>query len=476
MNPSIQLKKNLPLVAVVAICFAFSSVAQAVDPPPDGGYPNRNTAEGDLALFSADVEAGNDNTAIGFSTLYRNVGSENTAIGSEALFRNTFSHDNTATGFFALQNNTLGNENTATGSTALLRNTIGSANTATGIAALQSNTTGSNNTATGGAALARNTTGNLNTAIGAIALSNNTTGGSNTALGVKALVSNTTASNNTATGFSALQENTTGRTNTANGFETLLNNTTGSNNTATGVSALLDNVTGNANTANGVRALSNNTTGSRNIALGVDAGLNLITGDHNIFIGNPGFAADSNKIRIGTGNVHTATFIAAIRGVTVPSGLPVVVGPNSQLGTMTSSARFKESIKPMDKTSEVIHVLRPVTFRYKSDTTNTPQFGLIAEEVAAVNPNLVVRDENGEIYTVRYDAVNAMLLNEFLKEHRKVQEQDVTITQVKSTIAKQEATITQQQKQIEALTAGLQKVSAQLEMSKPAPQMVGSDQ
>jgi hypothetical protein len=171
--------------------------------------------------------------------------------------------------------------------------------------------------------------------------------------------------------------------------------------------------------------------------------------------------------------VHTATFVAGIRGVTVPSGLPVAVGPNGQLGTMTSSARFKEAVKPMDKASEAILSLKPVTFRYKSDTTSTPQFGLIAEEVAAVNPNLVMRDENGEIYTVRYDAVNAMLLNEFLKEHRKNKEQEAIITQLKNEL---QATAARQQKQIEALTAGLQKVSAQIELSKPAPQTVVNNQ
>jgi hypothetical protein len=199
---------------------------------------------------------------------------------------------------------------------------------------------------------------------------------------------------------------------------------------------------------------------------------------------------DSNKIRIGTTSVHTATFIAGIRGVTFRSGIPVVVSPSGQLGTMTSSARFKESIKSMDKASEAIHALRPVTFLYKSDTTNTPQFGLIAEEVAAVDPNLVVRDENGRIYTVRYEAVNAMLLNEFLKEHQKVeqqdqkiQEQDVTIAQLKSAATKQEAVNAEQQKRMEALTASLkeqaaqiQKVSTQLEVSKPAPQTVLNNQ
>jgi trimeric autotransporter adhesin len=365
MNPLIELKKaNLPLlIVVVAICFAFLSVARAVDPPPDGGYPNRNTAEGDLALFNADVEAGNDNTAIGFSTLYSNFGSFNTAIGSQALFSNTGGIDNTASGSFALHNNTLGNENTATGSTALLRNTIGNANTATGIAALQSNTTGSFNTATGGVALASNTTGNSNTAIGDGALSDNTTGSFNTALGASALLDNTRGSNNTATGFSALQENTTGRTNTANGFEALLNNTTGNN----------------------------------NIALGFRAGFNLTTGSGNIDIGNGGVAAESSTIRIGS--FQTRTFIAGISGVPV-TGSQVVVNSNGKLGVVASSARFKDAIKPMDKASEAILALKPVTFRYKKeiDVERTPQFGLVAEDVEKVNPALVARDEQGKPY------------------------------------------------------------------------------
>jgi uncharacterized coiled-coil protein SlyX len=197
-------------------------------------------------------------------------------------------------------------------------------------------------------------------------------------------------------------------------------------------------------------------------------------------------AGETNTIRIGAAARHTATYIAGIYGAAVPSGATVIVGSDGHLGTVPSSERFKTDIATMDKASEAILSMRPVTFHYKADTEGTPQFGLIAEEVAEVNPNLVVRDQNGEIYTVRYEAVNAMLLNEFLKEHRKNQEQQATIallkstdskqeaiiTQLKSTDAKQEATIAKQQKQIEALTAGLQKVSAQLELSKPAPQTV----
>jgi len=206
------------------------------------------------------------------------------------------------------------------------------------------------------------------------------------------------------------------------------------------------------------------------------AGGNLTTGDVNIDILNPGVAAESNTIRIGV--TQTRTFIAGIFGTNV-SGSTVVVNSDGQLGVAASSRRFKREIKPMDETSEAILALRPVTFHYKSDNTNTPQFGLIAEEVAEANPDLVVRDENGEIYTVRYDQVNAMLLNEFLKEHKKVEEQQARISELNSRAATEEARIDQQQKGIEVLTAQIkeqaaqiQKVSAHLEMSKPAPRMV----
>jgi Chaperone of endosialidase len=214
-------------------------------------------------------------------------------------------------------------------------------------------------------------------------------------------------------------------------------------------------------------ALFNNT-GSFNVAFGFNAGANLTTGSNNIDIGALGVAGESNTMRIGTVK-QTATFIVGIRGTATANAnaVPVVIDSAGQLGTISSSRRFKDEIRPMDNSSEAILGLKPVTFHYKADKQNTPQFGLIAEEVSKVNPDLVVRDENGEIYTVRYEAVNAMLLNEFLKEHRKVESQE-------GRLQKQEAVIAQQQKQIEALTATIQKVSAQVEMSKPAPQLVAN--
>jgi uncharacterized coiled-coil protein SlyX len=208
--------------------------------------------------------------------------------------------------------------------------------------------------------------------------------------------------------------------------------------------------------------------------LGYLAGNAIALGNDNIDIGNTGVASDSATIRIGSG--QTATFIVGIRGVTTGNAdaVPVLIDSAGQLGTMSSSRRFKKEIKPMDKASDAILALKPVTFHYKSDNTDTPQFGLIAEEVAQVNPALVVHDEKGEIYTVRYEAINAMLLNEFLNEHRKNEEQEATITLLQTTDAKQEAIIAKQQKQIEALTEGLQKVNTQLEASKPAPQVVNN--
>jgi Chaperone of endosialidase len=219
--------------------------------------------------------------------------------------------------------------------------------------------------------------------------------------------------------------------------------------------------------------------------LGYSSGYFLTTGDNNIDIGSVGVAGESNTIRIGqlvpvVPNApdgvllppHTATFIAGIYGEATSdaaSTTPVVIDMNGNLGTAASSERFKQDIKPMDKSSEGLLALKPVTFHYKSDTKDTPQFGLVAEEVAKVNPNLVVRDAKGEIYTVRYDAVNAMVLNEFLKEHRKVEEQDRKLNEQGATIAKQ-------QKQIEALMTGLQKVSAHVETNQPSVRVVSDDQ
>jgi hypothetical protein len=395
------------LIAQLIVWLGLSSNARAVNPPPDGGYPGGNTAEGQNALLS--LTSGRFNTAVGFSSLKSNtIGNVNTAIGVNALTLNTTGINNTANGVNALYFNTMGDENTANGVYALFSNTIGGGNTASGGYALWGNTTGSSNTAIGEVALILNTTGSSNTAVGAGAL--HLGGDSNTALGVNA------------------------------GYDI-----NGSNN--------------------------------------IDIGANVL-----------GFPGESNTIRIGNTDI-TDTFISGISGTTVASGAAVLVDSSGHLGTVTSSTRFKEEIRPMNKTSEAIFCLEPVTFRYKKeiDPAGTSQFGLIAEEVAKVNPSLVLADKEGKPYTVRYDAVNAMLLNEFLKEHRKAEEQEATIMQLRSEVTKQdqaiarqrqdfETTISELRKKMETVVthakeqdARIQQVSPRTQSSKPAPQIASSD-
>jgi hypothetical protein len=328
---------------------------------------------------------------------------------------------------------------------------------------------------------------NNSTFLGDDALMNNT-GDVNVAVGSIALSMNTTGSRNTASGWQALYFNTTGSFNTANGGAAVASNTTGSFNTGIGTSALLNNTTGNNNAAVGNSALFSNTTGSGNIALGDAAGTKNITGSNNIYIGNPGTHTDANRIRIGTAGIQTKTLIAGISGATVPDGVGVIVGSNGQLGTVVSSERFKDAIKPMEKTSEAILALQPVTFRYKKDLDpdGIPQFGLVAEQVAKVDPDLVARDAEGKPYTVRYEAVNAMLLNEFLKEHRKVEKQEASISELKSLLAQQQkdfqSAIAEQRRANEALTATLkaqaaqiQKVSDHLRTQAPVSRVVANN-
>ena len=398
----LYIMKRLLLLIFAA---AFFPRAQAVVPAPDGGYPGGNTAEGDNALFS--LTTGTSNTAIGFA---------------------------------ALVSDTTGDFNTAEGSGALLFNTTGFQNTATGVNALASNTTGSSNTANG-----------VN------ALISNTIGFQNAATGVQALFSNTTGFQNAATGVQALFRNTTGFHNAAAGFQALLSNTTGNHNTADGDNALVHNTTGILNTAVGGHALDQNVTGSSNVALGFQAGFN-ITGNGNVCIGQNivGLAGESNVTRIGN-----------IGSTAQANGVFVTVGAGGKLGFQVSSRRYKDDIKPMDKASEALFALKPVSFRYKReiDPARSPDFGLIAEDVATVNPDLVARDEEGKIVTVRYQAVNAMLLNEFLKEHRKVEEQEKTIAELKSGMTVLAAMVKEQAEQI-------QKVSARLDANKTDPQIV----
>jgi len=363
MNHPIRLKTTTPplLITLTLLCFGLLPRAQAVVPPPDGGYPGFNTAEGQKALFS--LTSGTGNVAVGWGALYSDTqGSLNTAIGTGALLLN------------------IGDQNTATGAGALLFNNLGIYNT--------------------------------------------------------------------ANGAFALHLNTDGDFNTANGFQALFSNTTGIENTATGYQALFSNTTGNSNTA-----------------LGANAGLSLTTGSGNVYIGagtsgDPG-ESDTTRIR----NIYAS----------VANGRAVYVNSDDKIGTLASSRRFKQEIKPMDKASEVLFALKPVSFRYKKevDPTRSLSFGLIAEEVAEVDPELVTPDPDGKPETVRYEAVNAMLLNEFLKEHSKVEKLTKDFR----------ATVAQQQKEIQALAATvkeqaqqIQKVSAQLEASKPAPQVVKNNQ
>jgi Chaperone of endosialidase len=392
-----------PALAMIALgCFALVQNMRAVSPAPDGGYPGGNTAEGQNALLS--------------------------------LTTGTF---NTAVGWFSLKSEMTGNFNTGVGAAALLVNT-GDENTATGAGALLSNSSGANNTANGGFALFSNTTGSDITAIGSHALLSNT------------------ADQNTAVGSGALASNTTGTQNTAFGVNALTNNTTvGANgsgaNTAIGAFALEANTTGGANTAIGYAALAQGN-GGANTAIGDLAGFN-ITGNGNIDIGfhETGVAGENNTTRIG--NIGAT---AQDTGIYVT--LDAIGGTKLGYVNLTSSRRFKQDIKPMGAASEGLFALKPVNFRYKPafDPNQAERFGLIAEDVEKVNPALVAHDDKGNLTTVRYEAVNAMLLNEFLKEHRKNEEQNATIARM--------------QKQLDGLTARLQKVSAHVEMKKSIPQ------
>ena len=378
------------IFAAIFLALVYLSGAQAVNPPPDGCYPNFTTAEGCNALKSL---------------------------------------------------------------------TTGAANTGVGWYSLFSNTTANGNTGVGAGALALTNTDN-NTAVGAGALFLNTTGSENTAVGANALVHNDSGSDNNAFGTNALFGNIEGFFNNAHGRNALANNTASENN-AIGDLAMEDNTSGSSNTAIGDDALRFNVDGSGNVAIGDEAGTGLGPSVNNcIAIGAPGegpFAVLDNTC-----------FIGSIYGQPVSdpgSQAAVYVDQFNVVGIFNSSRRYKHDIRPMDKASETLYRLKPVTFKFNSDWKATTQYGLIAEEVAEVDPKLVVHGKNGEVAAVHYEQINNMLLNEFLKEHKKVQAL--------------EATVAQQQKGMEVLTAQLkeqaaqiQKVSAQFEMSKPAAKVV----
>ena len=455
--------RGVLLVALSLACFVLVRNTQAVNPPPDGGYPGGNTAEGNAALLNL------------------TNGVWNTALGAQALNHDTTGLQNTATGYQSLFSNTTGGQNTASGVWSLFNNLDGQENTAIGYQSLFSNTMGRQNTASGAWSLFSNLSGQYNTADGYKALTNNTSGGANTAVGAEALWRNTEGTANTAIGGGALTHNTTGGPNTAIGADALEHNTTGSSNTAMGYAALDRNNAGSSNTAIGDLALYS-TFGNSNTAIGSRAGQYVVTASNVTCVG----------ANVGGSNVSNTTWIGGVYGVTTQSGTtaPVVVSADGQLGTVASSQRFKKDITTMQSASESILSLRPVTFHYKTDTTGTPQFGLIAEEVARVNPALVLPDQDGKPYTVRYDQVNAMLLNEFLKEHSKVEKQEKTINQLRSTVAQQQkdfqATIAQLTARLDGQAAQIQKVSAQfaatgtsgggLEANKQARQIASNDQ
>lgn len=327
---------------------------------------------------------------------------------------------NTGYGDSALSSNVDGFDNSAFGNSALSSNVHGYANTANGFGALLSNVAGYYNTASGAYSLNRNTDGAENTAIGAFALNGNKTASSNTAVGSLALWQNTYGNANSAFGRWALSLNTTGFKNSAFGSSALYFNTNGKFNAAVGYVALFSNTTGSNNTATGYNALASNTTGGNNIAVGALAGYYSNIGSNNIEIGNRGARTDDALIRVGTQGTQKATYVAGISGVNVSGGAAVVVNSQGQLGVVSSSRRYKEDIHSMGSTSERLLKLHPVTFRYKQPDENgqkPEQYGLIAEEVATVMPELVIYNDKGQPETVAYQTLTPLLLNELQREH-----------------------------------------------------------
>jgi hypothetical protein len=485
MNPLTQSKNTTIMPALIALTLAFIALppqareARAQCPEICSGFPQYLTALGNDAL--GQNTKGNYNTAVGAEALANNTtGGGNAAVGDFALSANISGYANTAMGDSALAANRGGYQNTAIGSGALFDNTEGRYNTAVGDSALQSNTTGIYNVAIGFAALDVNLTGLQNVAVGNGALLGNFSGNFNTAIGSNALYYSHD-DQNTGVGWQAMYSFSSGSRNTAIGTQALRGDavtrrlSTGMNNTATGARALYSDTSGSDNVAVGESALQSNTRGNRNIALGRGAGMNLTTGDNNIDIGNVGFAGESGIIRIGTAGTQTATFIAGIREAPLAHGVAVAVGitADGQLGVRASSARFKELVKPMDNASEAIFSLQPVTFRYKKDPAALPQFGLVAEEVAKVDPDLVARDVEGKPFTVRYDEINAMLLNEFLKEHRTVEELKKEIAALTATVKEQAS---QMQRVTSQLATGRVRLTGGLGIEKSSPQIVFNNQ
>jgi hypothetical protein len=333
---------------------------------------------------------------------------------------------------------------TAVGYQALMSNTAsGRYNTAAGYAALSANTDGSFNTAAGYTALYANTTGYYNTGAGTYALFSNTTGAGNTAAGYSSLYLNETGSENTAAGYFALYVNK-GSNNTAAGGYVLASNTTGAANTAAGYRALVLNETGSNNTAAGYFALANST-GSGNVALGYRAGAAQTTGSNNVYVGNEGVAAESGTIRIGTKGAQTKTFVAGAyqtKLLLANKALVLKIDKFGQLGTAVSSRRYKTDIRDMGRASEGLLRLRPVTFRYKDTDDPSRDYGLIAEEVAEVYPDLVARNADGQVETVLYDQLPTLLLNEVQKQQRTIKAQADQLNAQTQRLAEQAAELT----------------------------------
>jgi hypothetical protein len=369
-----------------------------------------NTAMGTNAELG--LTSGGGNTAAGSNAMYSiSTGDYNTAMGSETLYYNTSGGDNSAFGAGALDSNTTGNDNTAAGTDAL-----------------QSNQSGGGNVAVGYQSLWRNNFTNANTAVGYEALWTNE-GTGNTASGYGALYNNTSGNYNAAEGYETLEFNSTGSNNTASGHESLYKNTAGSQNAAAGAFALFAN-TGSSNTAVGANALYANTVGNFNIAIGASAGYDLTSGSYNIDIGSQGAAGDNHSIKIGTQGTHLSTYIAGILG-NATTGSPVVIDSKGRLGVGSSSSqRFKTAIAPMGVSTSKLDQLRPVTFHLKSEPQGPLQYGLIAEEVDKVYPELVIRSEEGRIEGVRYDELAPMLLNEVQRLEAKVNQQAVALQEM----------------------------------------------
>src|SRR5215468_8708909 len=399
------------IILFAVACVGLFPQVHAVSPPPDGCYPNFTTAGGCNALRALTTGVGN------------------TGLGSFALYQNTDAGSNTAVGAAALALNTA-----------------------------------DSNTAVGATALVLNTTGDTNTAVGRNALTNNQISSDNNAVGAFALFNNDSSGNGSA------------NFNNAFGRNALFNNVDGDENDAFGDDAMEENTTGSQNTAMGDDALDGNTIGSGNVAVGKEAGNSIIDGNDNVVLGHNagiGLMHASRNIAIGTevagpfADFDDTCFIGSIFGEIVSdpgSQAAVFVDQFNVVGVFNSSRKYKHDIQPMDKASETLYRLKQVTFRFNSDWKGTTQYGLIAEDVAKVDPQLVSR-RDGEIMSVHYEQINSMLLNEFLKEHKKVEEQQASISQLKREMQTMLAQLKEQSVQI-------QKVNAQLKMSEPAAKVV----